>query len=325
MDPVTIGLLAASVAGQFGAHMLGSSQAKENLDYQKMRDAQMMRMAQAARTDPFGNRTYYDAALNEWISQLTPQQKRIAMGLEREQLLNVMVDAERNRQTRGRMFRAGEMAQPGFDRALAGYQYDRPESEGSIRSKIARLLTTAQSGPDTTNINLRTAGNIPTLNYGPSPDSGASQLAKTFLGARSQALSESSARDVAHTNRYGPAIDRYLGIMSGGGGAPIQTQSPGTAGAEAQQADMARLLASIAGQGTQAIGSAGSEYAKSLSALAPDTRGNAALITALGKYSKTRSPTDVGSATRYNPDTIDDYLNERYFDQSTRGSPYQFA
>jgi hypothetical protein len=255
MDPLTIGLLLASI----GSSVYGSQSAKgtaaESLDFQKQRAAEQDRMARAARTDAYGNVVEYDPTTNQWVTRLTPGQKALMYAGESEQRRQLTEDAARNRAARERQARAGRMAMPGFDEALARYRFDQPESEASIRARLAELIGAAKTpgeGPEP----IRTAGNV-RGQYTPNqpPESGTAQLAKTLMQARSQGLSEFGARGGVNEKRYGSALDRYANLLGGGGGAPISM--PSTAkDLEGQQQDMARLIASVGASGSQAIGGA---------------------------------------------------------------------
>lgn len=310
MDPITIGLLLASVAGGALSASSAKKSASESLDWQKKRAAEQDRFAQAARTDAFGNRISYDQALNEWITQLTPEQKALMFAGESEQRRALTEDAARNRMVRERQYRAGTLAQPGFDEALARLRFDQPESEESIRAKIAQLLTLSKGsrsgGRQGQYQEIRQAGNVPMAMRSPEGDTGASELAKTLLQARGAARGEAGSRAGATTSRYGDALSRYAGLLGGGGGAPIGM--PSTAkDLEGQQSEMARLVASIGQSGSQNVGRAQEGALKAASINPIDARSLASI------YAASRRGTagggrvgvgarNVGSATRFGDD-----------------------
>ena len=300
MDPITISLALASIGGGLYSSNQANQSASANLDWQKQRAAEQDRFAQAARTDAYGNRVSYDKALNEWMTNLTPSQRALMLAGEREQRVSLTEDAGRNRAARERQARAGRAAEPAFDEAMAGYRFDQPESEGSIRAKIAQLLAIAKgpTGGATSNQSIRTSGNLPVVNQGAQAEGDTQRLAQTLLQARSQGLAESGARTQQHESKYGPALDRFTNMLGAGGGAPISMPSDPTSG---QQDSMAKLLASVGAQGSQGVGNAGGQATAAAGQNPLDMRSTAALIGAMSRYNKAgaTNPKAIGSAVQY--------------------------
>jgi hypothetical protein len=77
------GALLGAIPGVIGAIMQGQAQQEqnytneENLQFQRENARKQYALATAGRTDAYGNKMTYNEALNQWDTQLTPQQKAI--------------------------------------------------------------------------------------------------------------------------------------------------------------------------------------------------------------------------------------------------------
>lgn len=116
-----------------------------NLAFQKQQAREQNRLAQAARTDAYGNEMRYDRYLNKWITDLTPTQEAIIRAGEREQRLNLTEDAKRNRDVRRRKEVRSKQAESDYTDALAEYRYGGPASEKAIRALIGRQMRIANA------------------------------------------------------------------------------------------------------------------------------------------------------------------------------------
>lgn len=146
--------------------------------------AKQRAMAGGARRGAYGDVTKFDDTLNQWVTQLSPQQQ-------------AMIDQS-----------LGD-----YNEARAGYKYKQPPSEESIRADITRLLTNAQRTGDMAvnelaqRQSLRQGGNMPIITSTNSVRSTTGQqLAETMLKAKQAALAESSTRQSQHASRYMPEM-----------------------------------------------------------------------------------------------------------------------
>src|SRR3954471_11565836 len=115
------GLIGAGLQAQAQHDSLMFQYAKFN--WEKQRADKQDRFAQASRSDQYGNKTGYDELLNEWNIKLTPTQKEISQGGEKEQLLQFKDAAAARKVKQAVQARAHAAIEP-FKKAAAGYQYD---------------------------------------------------------------------------------------------------------------------------------------------------------------------------------------------------------
>jgi hypothetical protein len=225
MDPfgAIFGLIGAGVNASNQAMSLAI--AMENLRWQKEQARKQERFSQAARTDVYGNKQYYDYLANEWKVKLTPRQKAITTADERERLLSLTEDAQRNRQLRRRLAERSRDAEGQYYATLAGYKYDKPASEDAITHELAKLIAMAKSDsmresakPVAAQL-LRTGKGalLPQLLRSQAQESGGT-IGDTMLKARSQAVQEAASREQQHQSKYLPALQYFAQIMNDGGG-----------------------------------------------------------------------------------------------------------
>src|SRR5436190_20276420 len=144
IDPLSLGLAGGGLLLQQINEMRAAETAQQALEFQKQNAAQQLQFAKAGRTDAYGNRTTFDDALNQWITQLTPEQQSLVSAGEREQRLGLTTDAARNRAIREAQFNRGRQADEDFQQARAGYLYSPRKSEGDLMGEITSLLTNAR-------------------------------------------------------------------------------------------------------------------------------------------------------------------------------------
>lgn len=230
MDPISIGLGAAGLISSIINGRKANDIAEQNSAEQRRLAQEQLHFAKAGSTDALGNRQTFDDNLNQWITQLAPQQQRIAKAGEHEQYLGLTQDAAQNRNIRQRQAVRGRAADEEYNNALAGYKYDKAPSEQSIRDEITNLIAQSRGTGDRAISSLldrqalRTAGNVPVIRPGNAQlgQSAGQKLADIMLQARSTALNEHNTRDQALQSKYLPAIQAFNGIAGQGGNAPVQ-------------------------------------------------------------------------------------------------------
>lgn len=305
-----IGAMLGAITGLIGAGLQASSQAAQQqiawaqLQYQKNRDRQQQRFAQAARTDAFGNKQSYDDILNEWIIALTPTQKQITQAGEKEQLLSLTEDAPRARRQRARMEENAKAAGKEYEKALAGYKYDQPASEGAIRDELEKLILGGrqQQMHDDQGIIARQA-----LRMGKGADIAkiikatddqyGQILPQLMLQAREGARNERSQRLAQHSQQYMPEMQMWQQIMQNGGQDGNIRFSDTPEKLMAQQGQMASAIQSAMQSGASSIGQAYSALGTAMGK-SPDLSGVAG---SLGKLDGGSGSAGRGSsgATKY--------------------------
>lgn len=196
-------------------------------NWEKNRANQQDRFAQAGRQDAYGNETYYDRALNEWKTQLTPMQKEIQQAGEKEQRLQLTKDAPAARAIREQVQKRSKEAVEPYNRAALAYQYAQPPSELAIRSDLTKLMATNLMAQSKANqaLLMRGAARLGTgakaeevIN---AVDQGlGKQQQNTLLQARNQAVQERAARVAAHETEYGQPMKMWGELMAQGGNLP---------------------------------------------------------------------------------------------------------
>lgn len=226
MEPFTLGLGMAQVIGNFMNGSSSKALSREQMQQQQQLAAEQMRMAQAGRTDAYGNKTYYDPVTNQWKTELTPLQKALLSAEQTEQSRSLNEDAPRARRLRERQAQMSEEAAAPYNKALQGYIYDQPKSEGAIRDELQTGLiqsdydrakegqaTLAQSA-------LRQGGrisNLPALikKIDETIRGGTSEnIMKANEGARSRHMQDVQTHDA----RYLPEMQQFKQIIDAGGG-----------------------------------------------------------------------------------------------------------
>lgn len=227
------GLLSAMSAAQ--ANQSATNLGYEQLNFQKQLARDQRRLATAARTDAYGNTVSFDELLNKWITDLTDTQEQILRSGEREQLLSLTEDAERNRATRRRQEDRALASEDVFDRLLSEYQFEQPPDEDAIRGELNPLIgATREEGLKRGSSAL--AGQAARLGRGGdlasilkrTNDELGSSLSNDLLKTRGAAFNESTARSGAHESKYLPALRQFAQFMDAVGGAPqLFSDAPG--------------------------------------------------------------------------------------------------
>jgi hypothetical protein len=298
------GLIGAGLQAQAQHDQLMFQYAKFN--WEKQRADKQDRFASASRSDQYGNKTAYDELLNEWNINLTPTQKKLMQGGEKEQLLGLQDAAEARKVKRAVQERAHSAIEP-FKRAAAGYQYDQPRSEGAIRSDLTGLMATNEMmktkadqamimrqaarlgrGADATKI-IQSAdqklGNREAMN-------------NRMLNARNEAVKEFAGRQQLHEAQWGQPMKMWGELMAQGGDIPGIPKSALTDTTGAQQ----QAMLSAFNAGTRGVSSAFDGLAGA-AGKSVDLSGIAKSLAAIGKGSKNskgqEDETSYGGETSY--------------------------
>lgn len=248
MDPLSgiIGL--AGIASQSSHQNLQTALQWMNLQWQKEQARRQERFSMATRSDAYGNQQKYDELMNEWKQILTPTQNQILKAGEKEQLLSLTEDATRNRDIKRAQADRGKEAGKDYNRALAGYRFDQPKGEASIRDNLNAIMGSGeeagQKGQQAASIRqaLRSGRGALLPNIVKSADDSVGQgLADRLLKARQQGVQEAATRLQAHDARYIPELQTFSQLMDAGGGAPIKYSDLPQAMA-GQQSEQARAI-----------------------------------------------------------------------------------
>lgn len=311
MDPVSISLAIASLLSGLKSSSDAKGSASENLAFQRQNADRNYQLSTATRTDAYGNRLRYDPKLNQWVTELTPQQQAIVSAGEREQRVGLTEDAGRNRDIRRRAEQRGVQAGDAFNKALSGYEYDRPPGEAANRSDILRQIALAMNTGDRATAQLvgrqglRQQGNMPVINTGSLSPGAGQKLAQALLQARSTSLGETGQREQMHTSKYLPAIQQFNQIANQGGDAPINySKVPDQFRAETEQA--IKGVGDAVTQGGQGVNYASGQLTTASGKNPIDLRGIAGLLRS-GTNSAARvtgRDTSGGSGNWTNPDSI---------------------
>lgn len=273
MDPLG-GLVGLLGAGLSASHQgLADAIAYMNLQFQKQQAEKANRFAQAGRSDVYGNVQKYNPATNSWEIDLTPTQNQITKAGEKEQLLSLTEDATRNRNIKRTQVARGQQAAKDYNTALAGYRYDQPMDERSIRAELTKLSGNAQvqgmKGQQAASIRQALRANqgglLPQITKTTDDAIGAS-LADTLLKARNQSVTEAAGRRAAHDQTYLPEMSQLMQVMDAGGGAPQKfSDLPQTF--DAMQGQQAQTILNALKTGASGVGGAfdtlGSAFGKS--------------------------------------------------------------
>lgn len=229
MEPFTLGIGAVGTLLNYLNKEDAMNSAAQNLAFQRQQAAQQQRLSTATRTDSFGNTESYDPATNTWSTTLSPMQKAIQDAQQGEQFQSLTTDAARNRSARKTAYDESNAALPGLNKAIAGFQYDQPGSEGADRDKLVSLMVQANQDKNLGDrstlarqaLRLDRGGTIPSL-FKASQDQAGSDLAdsvlKGYVGAKQQRQSEVAG----HNSQYLPQIQGLEQIVqNNGSGAPI--------------------------------------------------------------------------------------------------------
>lgn len=278
-DPVS----AAITGGLTLADMFSRDQANKvalaNLDETRRNNANMLRMAKAGRTDAYGNKLSFDDALNQWITQLTPEQQSLISAGEREQRLGLTEDAARNRIIAAMQARTGQQARDALRKNITDYGAGGGPSEGATRADLTRLYsqaTPSYGGRVTTDRSGSVVRGNANTGMGPSQ-----RIAQILLQARQGALGETGQREQQRQSRLLAPSSTLAGLASGGQTAP--PKMPTTAqDVNARSDDAMRNLINVM-QNNQQNESRAFEGATKTGSLMPDLKSIASLYTSLNR------------------------------------------
>jgi hypothetical protein len=284
-----------AITGLIGAGLQAQAQ-HDNLMFQyahfnweKQRAATQDRFAQASRSDQYGNKTGYDELLNEWNIKLTPTQKEISQGGEKEQLLQFKDAAAARKVKQAVQARAHDAIEP-FKKAAAGYQYDQPRSEGAIRSEITGLLANNEMMKTKADQALvmrqaarlgRGADAAKIIQSADQKLGNAQNVQNRMLQARNEAVKEFAGRQQLHEAQWGEPMKMWGNLMAQGGDIPGIPKGAMTDTTGAQQQAMLQAF----NQGTQRVGSAFDSLA-SAAGKSVDLSGVAKALASIGKGTK---------------------------------------
>lgn len=307
MDPLSLAIAGGGVISS----LIGGNEAKKAsqaaLAQQLRMFEEQMRFAKAGRTDAYGNKISFNDALNEWITQLTPQQKRLLSAGERESLLSLTEDAARNRNARRRQEGIGKSATEDYNTLAARYHNRGTPSEGAILDDLTSLIAYADRGGGNQALNqsLRTGGSR--VRSGPPAASGGSNLGANLLKARQAALDEYTTRAQGRNSELLPGMQFFAGQAGGGGGAPI-TYSDTPKALSGTQDAMAQLIAQVGQAGAANVGKAQQGVVEATSKQFPSITDASRLITSLRgqptRYGSSKSGVaPIASSTSWEADS----------------------
>lgn len=255
----------------------------QNLAFQKERDKAQRRLATATRSDIYGNSQSYDDLLNEFIINLTPMQEAITKAGEREQLLSLTEDAQRNRDTRRRQERRATMPYTGaedvYDSLVSGFLYDEPPDEDAIRGRNQLLygaeagdaIRQAAAGLGQQAIRLGRGGDFDKIINSIGGALSNAQLG-TMRAGRQDAMNEATQRQGAHQQKHLPAMSQFAQLMDAVSSAP-QMFGNLAATMGGQQSEIINGIARALSQGASGVGNAYSNAARLVGNSAVDFSG----------------------------------------------------
>jgi len=306
------GPLIGGITGLIGAMMQAQAQAQanqmnwRNLQFQQQQANKGNRLATATRTDAYGNKMSYDELLNEWINQLTPTQESILKAGEQEQYRTLTEDATRQREARRAQEGRSKEAGKEFDKALVGYRYDQPPSEGKAQADLVQsLLINRQKGLGEglkaltgQAQRLGRGADIPKLLQQADQLFGESLEDVTLKGKQAGSALASSQR-AEHENRYGGALDRFATLADRINPVTPRYSDAPTSQANVQEA-MARAIQAAIGNSSANVGNAYTNLATGL-ARSPDLSGIASALSGLS-FGGDKSDPNTFSASQVTPD-----------------------
>lgn len=281
-----VGLVGAGL--QFSAQEEANQVAWANLNFQKQQAQKQFRLSTASRTDAFGNQQSYDPISNTWNIVLSPRQNQIIKAGETEQLKSLTEDATRNRILRRQQVERSRVAANDYNDALAGYQYNKPDSEAAIRDQILDGLTQAnqQQATDIKNATVLQAArlgrgqDIPRI-IKDINDSEGSKLFDLMDKSRDLARNEWIQRTQQHDQQYLPEIQAFDKIIQEANPAALQPFSQVPQQLSQLQQNQFAGMESALSSGANEVGSAFATLAKSLGQ-SPDLSGAAKAFSSIG-------------------------------------------
>lgn len=294
-DPFSAILGLAGLASQSSWQGAALAKDLENLRFQKRNADRQFRLASAGRTDAYGNKQKYDDLLNEWIVSLTPTQKKITSATEKEQLLSLTEDADRNRQIKVRQKKRGDEAAKDYTTALSEFRYQKPPSEKATRGEFQQMLAgiseakARKTGTELTRDALRQGrGNfVPQIVQSVNDEIGG-DLAENILKARQLGLAETGQREQSHASKYLPLLQQLQSTMDMGGDMPVRMTELPEQLSKQQDANQALILKALENAADN-IGGASATTSKHLAAGGADLRGLSSILSS-GGGGKSQAP-----------------------------------
>jgi hypothetical protein len=281
-----VGLIGAGL--QYSAQQEANQIAWANLNFQKRQADNQYRLSTASRGDAYGNKQGYDPISNEWETTLTPTQNQIIKAGETEQLKSLTEDATRNRIIKRQQKDRSIVGAERYNDALAGYQYDQPDSEESIRNQIMDALT--QGAQQATNaskdtlmlqaVRLGRGGDVAKIIKASDDDLG-QRLPQMMAQSRDLARNEHMQRVQAHDQQYLPEIAAFDKIIQESNPAALQPFSNVPQQLSLLQQNQFAGMESAMQAGSNEVGGAYATLAKSLGQ-SPDLSGVAKAFSGLG-------------------------------------------
>lgn len=292
----------ASIVGAIAQAQAAAAQnqvMRENLQFQKEQADRQYDLATAPRTDAYGNETGFDDLLNEWYTNLTPTQKRLIAGEQREQRLSLEEDAPRARYLRERQEQRSLEAEDLYDELMSEYRYNEPDDEGTIFDRMIGDIAGARasSGNRAKNAAGGAAARfgLPRGTDTVLRDTTDAITGEDVLRARGGAANEAAQRKQQHRGLL-DEINAVTNIIDDINPASIFWPSTNQ-DANARQSDMVNQIASALSGGASAVGQAYGQLADTIRA--PDLGGVASALNGLklGGGGMARGGTATGGGT----------------------------
>ena len=240
---------------------------------------QQQRLATAAREDIYGNRTGYNELTNEFYTDLDPTQKAIINAQEREQLLNLTEDAQRNREIRRKAAGRARKAEGLYNQAISDYKYDAPPSEAALAADITKGNRIARRQGLDEGIAALTRQAIRSNNSGIVPqllkqanDQFGGSLEAAIASGREQARQVKPQLDAAHRAGTLAPATQFQATASGERPTPLNESSLAYTTGQTQNQMIRDALNAISGGGYGVL-NASNALASGLRNAAPDFSG----------------------------------------------------
>src|SRR3954471_14647917 len=314
------GLIGAGLQAQAQHDSLMFQYAKFN--WEKQRADKQDRFAQASRSDQYGNKTAYDELLNEWGIKLTPTQKELTQGGEKEQLLQLKDAGEARKIKRQVQERARSAVEP-FKKAAAGYQFDQPRSEGAIRSELTGLMANndMMKAKADQAIMMRQAARLgrgadasKIIQSTDAKLGNAGAQSNRMLQARNEAVKEFAGRQQLHEAQWGTPMKMWGELMAQGGDIPGIPKSGLTDTTGAQQ----QAMLSAFNQGTRGVSGA-FDGLSSAAGKSVDLSGVAKILAGIGSKSGKKNSQGQDDETSYSGTTSFGKSQDQFEDRGAYG------
>lgn len=298
MEPVSASLAAINLIMNQINSANSQTAALSNLQFQKDQAREGNRMAQATRTDAYGNQQSYDPATNTWKTTLTPMQLAIQKAGESEQFRSLTEDAQRNRDLRKRQATMSEDAVKPYNDAVQQFTNMQPKSEGAINDQLQTLMLQAnqdqgkegQAGLLRQSLRLGRGGDIPSI-IKSTDDKLGQGVSSTMLKALQGAHTQHQGDVQAHNSEFLPVIQQLQKTIDDGGGSAAQRFSDVPAQMANMENNQASGMLNALSNGASAINNANRSVITSTS----KNLDFAPMIKALSAYSK-KGTDDSGEA-----------------------------